>query len=326
MSKQNPALTNPNPSQFELALEPTYTLDVQAKRAKHWIVIGAGGNGGYLIPQLIRQISLQNRFLKIENKIQHAVTIIDADLVEDKNLMRQNFLPRDVGHNKAEVMAGRYGAAFGVQVNYIPEYLDSPGMLKDIIKAEGLIPVVVGAVDNNKTRAIVYEVFKQSKGMFYLDAGNEEWAGQVAVGYNAGREVDMDNKKPHLFDLPAAPDLFPEILEATDKLPHEQSCAERAVSNPQNIQTNQTAANLMMSFANTILTGKSEEGEGLKAHCVKFNAQVPSFDTVLNKARYILPKPVEEAPKAEVEVETVKAVAPAKKKRATKKKSEEATA
>ena len=321
MTKQNPALTNPNPSQFELALEPTYTLDVQAKRAKHWIIIGAGGNGGYLIPQLIRQIALQNRILKIENKMPHQVTIIDADGVEDKNLTRQNFLPRDVGYNKAEIMANRYGAAFGVEVNYIPEYLDGPKMLTEIIKSANGIPVVIGAVDNNKTRAIVYDVFKKTKGMFYIDAGNEEWAGQVAVGYNAGKQVDMDNKKPHAFDLPAAPDLFPEILEATDKLPHEQSCAERAVSNPQNIQTNQTAANLMMSIANTILTANADQGEGLKAHCIKFNAQVPSFDTVLNKARYILPKPVEEAPKAEVEVEVKKV-----KKTPAKKKSEEATA
>jgi PRTRC genetic system ThiF family protein len=227
---------------LSMVLAPTYILDVQAKRAKHWIIIGAGGNGGYFIPQLIRQISLQNRMLKLENKALHAVTIIDADSVEDKNLTRQNFLPRDVGHNKAEVMAMRYGAAFGVEVTYIPEYLDGPEMLKNIVNQDNLIPVVVGAVDNNKTRAIVYEVFKGTRNIFWLDMGNEEWAGQVVLGFNHGKDFDKGNKEPHLFNIPCVADIYPEILEATDKLPHEMSCAERAVSNPQNIFTNQTAA------------------------------------------------------------------------------------
>jgi PRTRC genetic system ThiF family protein len=306
---------------FKLALEPTYTLDVQTKKAKHFIIIGAGGNGGYLIPNLLRQISLQNKILHLENKSRHVITIIDADGVEDKNLTRQNFIGRDVGYNKAEVMANRYGAAFGLEVNYIPEYLDGPKMLKDIMRAQGgSIPVVIGCVDNNKTRAIVHEVFKETKNMFWLDAGNEEWAGQVVVGYNAGKEVDKDNKAPHLFNLPAVTEIYPEILEATDKLPHEMSCAERAVSNPQNIQTNQTAANLLMGFCNTILTADTRNGEGLKSHAVVFNIQAPSFTTTLNKHRFLVPQ---EEPKAvEVEVEPKKTV----KKRATKKKTEEATA
>lgn len=301
---------------MSLALEPTYTLDVQTKKAKHFIIIGAGGNGGYLIPNLLRQISLQNKFLRLENKAQHAVTIIDADGVEDKNLTRQNFIQRDVGSNKAEVMANRYGAAFGVEVNYIPEYLDGEKMLKSIVKGTNGVPVVIGAVDNNKTRAIVHDVFKSTKGMFWIDAGNEEWAGQVVVGYNAGKAVDKAKKEPHLFNMPAVTELFPEILEATDKLPHEMSCAERAVSNPQNIQTNQTAANLVMGFANTILTANTREGEGLKSHAVVFNIQAPSFSTTMNKARFLIP---EEPKKAEVEVE---AKPKAVKKPATKKKTE----
>lgn len=308
-----------------LALEPTYTLDVRAKSAKHWVVIGAGGNGGYFIPQLVRQISLQNRMLRVENKAVHAITIIDADEVEDKNLTRQNFLPRDVGHNKAEVMANRYGAAFGVEINYIPEYLSSPEMLTDIIRSKsGYTPVIVGAVDNNKTRAIVYEVFKNTRNIFWLDAGNEEWAGQVVLGYNTGNHKlpNKEIKTPQLFNLPCVADIYPEILEATDKLPHELSCAERAVSNPQNIQTNQDAANIMMNFANQILTASSNEGRGIKAHAVAFNSQIPSTTTTLNKMSTLEPKK-EEVPAAEVEVEVKKPVA---KKRTPKKKTEEATA
>lgn len=300
---------------LSMAFETTYTLDVQNKKAKHWIIIGAGGNGGYFIPQLIRQISLQNRMLKLENKALHTVTIIDKDSVEDKNLTRQNFLPRDVGHNKAEVMGMRYGAAFGVEVNIISEYLTDAKMLKNIMSQGGNAPVVVGAVDNNKTRAIIYEAFQNTKNMFWLDMGNEEWAGQVVVGYNAGREFTKGEKTPHLFNLPSVADIYPEILEATDKLPDEMSCAERAVSNPQNIFTNQTAANLALGFANTILTADAREGNGLKTHAVAFNAQIMSFTTTLNKERNLVK--TKEEPKAEVEVKKTPAKKAVKKKVAT---------
>lgn len=281
------------------ALEPTYTLDVKAKQAKHFIIVGAGGTGGYLIPNLLRQISLQNKILKASNPRNqlHKITIIDADDIEDKNLTRQNFLHRDVGHNKAQVMAGRYGGAFGLEVDFVPEYIDSQEMLERIVKSVSQIPVVIDCVDNNKTREIIHHVFKKTKGMFSLSSGNEEWAGQVVVGYNAGKAPEKGNREPHVFDLPSVADLYPEILNGEDKLPTELSCAEAAVSNPQNIQTNQTAANLLMGFANTILTANASEGEGLKAHQVIFNIQAPSFNTTLNKYSQL----VTETPRAEVE-------------------------
>lgn len=281
-----------------LALEPTFLLDVKSKEAKHWIVIGCGGNGGYFIPQLARAISIQNRLLTIERRPLHQLTLIDADIVEDKNLTRQNFLPIDVKHNKAKVMANRYGRAFGLEIRVLEGYMESEEMLKKEIKSSGLKPVVVGCVDNNKTRALVHNVFKQTKGMFYLDAGNEEWAGQVVLGYNAGgAKPQKGEAKPHLFDIPSVADIFPEILEATDKLPTELSCAERAVSNPQNIFTNMTAANLMMGFANTILTANAADGRGLKQHCVIFNSETLSQTTTFNKWRYLV---TEEEVKAEV--------------------------
>jgi PRTRC genetic system ThiF family protein len=311
---------------FKMMLEPTYVLDVQSKRAKHWIIVGAGGTAGYFIPNLIRQISLQNRILKYENRPGHTVTIIDADDVEDKNLTRQNFIQRDVGYNKAEVMANRYGAAFGIEITYIPEYLESAKMLQRIIDGDKNMPIVVGCVDNNATRALIHEVFKNNKNMFWLDSGNEEWAGQVVCGYNAGYEVKKDVKTPQIFNLPCVADIYPEIMDGGDKLPTEMSCAERAVSNPQNIQTNQTAANQLMTYANTILTADAREGNGLKSHQVIFDVTTPSYSTTLNKYRNLVkePEPVVEEPKAvEVEVAAPKKRAPRKKKTET---TEEATA
>lgn len=286
---------------LQLALEPTYLLNVKRTTPKHFIIIGAGGNGGYFIPQLARAVSLANKIASIENRKLHSITIIDADKVEDKNLTRQNFLPIDVGQNKAQVMASRYGRAFGLEINYIDEYLTDSEMLKNIVRGNNSTPVVVGAVDNNKTRKIIHDVFKTHRDMFWLDAGNEEWAGQVVLGYNSGGLKPVKGeKRPHFFDVPAVTEIFPEVLEAQDKLPTELSCAERAVSNPQNIYTNMTAANIMMGFANTLLTANEREGHGLKQHAVVFNAETITQTTTLNKYRFLVKEEEKQEEKSEV--------------------------
>lgn len=295
---------------MELTLKPTLNHYVDSDKGKHWVVIGAGGNGGYYIPQLVRLVALANRKLKLSRRPLHQITIIDADDVEDKNLNRQNFLPVDIGKKKAEVMANRYGRAFGVEIQYIDAYLDSPRMLHDIIR-NGPTPVIVGAVDNNKTRALIYEVFRERNDTYWLDAGNEEWGGQVVLGYSHYEKATPSMERRggqqlQRFALPCAAEIYPEILLATDKLPHELSCAERAVSNPQNIYTNQTAANLMIGFTNILINADINQNEGLKYHAVAFNARTSSYTTRLNTLDNLTvetPKIPTPEPKAEVKTE-----------------------
>lgn len=312
---------------MELKFEKSYLLDTQYGTSKHFIVVGAGGNGGYYIPQLVRQVSIQNKLREIQRLRPHKITIIDADNVEDKNLNRQNFILRDVGENKARVLADRYGRAFGTQIDYIDNYLTSTDELAKIAKYGNghFISVFVGAVDNNKTRKIIYDVWSKTPNSFYLDAGNEEWAGQVVLGYRSHSKSqsilpDQRRKHPQIFHLPSICDLYPEVLEAEDKLPTELSCAERAESHPQNIFTNQTAANLMMGFTNTILTAEAKNGEGLKQHAVIFDAQNMNFTTKFNKLSELKkeePKQEKAEPVAEVQVEKVKT-----EKKPSKKKEE----
>ena len=57
------------------------------------ILIGAGGTGGYIAPHLYRIAYASGR------KVQ--IIIADGDIVEKKNLIRQNFADCDIGKNKA---------------------------------------------------------------------------------------------------------------------------------------------------------------------------------------------------------------------------------
>jgi len=82
------------------------------------VVVGCGGTGGRLLPMLC-QIMSRGQW----NDLVPTLTLIDGDEVEMKNLTRQNFIVDDVGRNKAECLAERYGAAFEMPVVCIPHFI-----------------------------------------------------------------------------------------------------------------------------------------------------------------------------------------------------------
>ena len=42
--------------------------------------------------------------------------------------------------------------------------------------------LLLGCVDNNKSRRLCHEAFCQSQDLVYIDSGNEEFSGQVVCG------------------------------------------------------------------------------------------------------------------------------------------------
>ena len=61
------------------------------------VQLGAGGTGGHIAPHLYRLLYSLDRPVRY--------IICDGDVVEQKNLVRQNFTPADLGENKAQVLA-----------------------------------------------------------------------------------------------------------------------------------------------------------------------------------------------------------------------------
>ncbi len=211
------------------------------------VMLGAGGTGGHIAPHLYRLLHALERSVK--------VIIADGDIVEEKNLVRQNFISSDLGRNKAQVLAERYASAFGMEVMYVPEFIESEERLSQLVKPElywgkpysslqheGL-SILIGCVDNNRSRRLFNEVFKKSPNLIYLDSGNGEHTGQVVCGI---RRNGRTYYKP-------VGDLYPDVLADTDKFPTELSCAEAAVSAPQSIAANIMAATAIVSYLYNIL-------------------------------------------------------------------------
>lgn len=74
------------------------------------VVFGTGGTGSRLVPLLAQFIKTCNWV------IDPKIYLCDFDVVEEKNLLRQNFILPDVGKNKAAVLANRYSKAYGVGI------------------------------------------------------------------------------------------------------------------------------------------------------------------------------------------------------------------
>ena len=220
------------------------------------VIIGAGGTGGYIAPHLYRLLRTLGRKVR--------VILCDGDIVEEKNLVRQNFIEADLGENKAQVMAERYSSAFGLETDYISRFIESSEELARLVQPEKFIvgppirsevtgeyevneqpePVIlIGAVDNNKSRKMCHEVFTKEKDLIYIDSGNGEFSGQVVGGVRRrGRTV-----------LKPVAAIYPEILDETDKFPSELSCAEAAVSAPQAIVANLVAATTVVCLVYNIV-------------------------------------------------------------------------
>lgn len=282
-------------------LEPVISLHRYTKIA-NVLVVGCGGTGGHLVPHLARFISVINESREKQYSTMPVVRLFlaDGDIVEKKNLIRQNFIEPDIGRNKAEVLGERYAAAFGLEIGVVPEYLERLNKFSFLTRSIGYgdqANVIIGCVDNNASRKVIHRWFcrkdtnSYGEGRFWIDSGNEEASGQVVCGYNPPdnrynqprfnpfrKDIDKvtHSRRCGEFCLPCAVEVYPELLRVDDKFSSKQSCAERSRSAPQNMQTNVTAAVIIMNFVQKLLSRSA-----LRSYSVEF-AINNTFCTRLN--------------------------------------------
>lgn len=240
-------------------------MNIPVNKPVKIVMIGAGGTGGHAAPNIYRLLHSIDRSAKF--------IIADGDVVESKNLVRQNFISADLGKNKAKVMAERYSAAFGMETEYIPEFIENEEQLLDVLSSDSVQQnqygykypkrcqvILIGAVDNNKSRQLCHKCFYKMNNIIYIDSGNGEHTGQVVCGVRRSGKTIM---KP-------VGRVYPDILRknADDKFPTELSCAEASISSPQSITANITAAAAIVNYVyNIVVLGTIE------SHYVTFSTQ-----------------------------------------------------
>jgi molybdopterin/thiamine biosynthesis adenylyltransferase len=188
------------------------------------ILVGAGGTGSRLMSpmaQLAR--TCITKFNPAAWLSQLPIFVIDGDVVEEKNLTRQNFIPKDVGKNKALVVASRYSNAFGIPIYGSPDFVTTKGGA--LPQFAGLPPgvnfnfnnsILILAVDSADARREILKVAFRSAGansssIFVIDAGNEDAFGQIKFFTN----YRLGDGSLRIYDDAANPLSIPKTLPQT---------------------------------------------------------------------------------------------------------------
>ena len=229
------------------------------------VIFGAGGVTSWFLPQLIKifynfLVKLYGNDLSFAPEI--TITLIDGDVCESKNLLRQNFIPEDVGLNKAEVLAKRYSEIYPkVKVNYISKYfyyspffktldLDIPSdFLSEDIYEDFYINfkpktnrTIINLVDNELTKhmidfMIAKEYYSNSCFMMrYFSVGCDVYNGTVYTTLTGDSLYSLDFKES--------------TYKIDDGSIHQESCAEVAEVQTveQTFDSNTMGANILATL------------------------------------------------------------------------------
>ncbi|MCL5952159.1 MAG: ThiF family adenylyltransferase [Chloroflexi bacterium] len=265
-------------------------------------LIGCGGTGSWLAPHVIRLA----RFLREAHAMNVQLTFIDADVVESKNIYRQNFCQAEIGAHKAETLALRLGPAWGVEIGVQVARFD-PKMVEH---QYGDIGLLIGCVDNAGARKTIADTLDHTghgwnngaysndapplPQLWWLDAGNGENTGQVTFGSTSSTKI-LRYGFPHHPDstycvhLPAPHLQHPDLLETrpdetkTSEAPSNISCAQMVWAGAQSPSINSMVASIAASYLWRIFTDK----RGLTMFATYCNLEAMSI-----RSRYITPESV----------------------------------
>ena len=230
-------------------------------------LIGCGGTGSWLAPHLARITKL----LQDVHHLNVRLVFWDPDTVEEKNIFRQNFCEAEIGYNKAETLARRFGLAWGIEIIAIPAPFSRDAMYRNNLGSRydnSSMPLFVTCVDNNTARQEVARICPEMYG-WWLDCGNLKTAGQVSLG----RELSIREPPPLQFPsmttwTPLPSVQFPEILQQETETKKEEidylgmSCADIALVDEQGLSINHSIASTAATMLMKLLVTRD-----LQHHC-----------------------------------------------------------
>lgn len=144
------------------------------------IVVGAGGTGARVVAPLSQML----------RPGLDTLNIVDHDIVEDRNLLRQHFIARDIGRPKAAVLAERY-AKRGLTTTAFARRLEHPSSVVEDALGRGNTAgiVFIGCVDGPSGRQAIHDTMEyqsasRRSSVAWIDVGNEMRGGQVLMSFS----------------------------------------------------------------------------------------------------------------------------------------------
>lgn len=200
-------------------------------------VVGCGGTGAFVADGLCRLLIGRP----------NAITLIDMDRVEEHNLGRQAFYECDLGRFKSETLAERLATNYRREVGY---------SVYPIQQCHHTGRWVIGCVDKPEPRSHLEKYLNNQ--IWWLDAGNGEYSGQVLIGNSKSGNLKnaFDAQTRICGRLPYPSVQQPALLAPETKPRQARDCAQRVAADEQSPVINQAMAALVLQFVSFLLKGE----------------------------------------------------------------------
>ena len=196
--------------------------------------LGVGGTGSWLVYPMCKFLrNLMSRYA-IARGLDINYIMVDDDIVEERNILRQNFELWDIGRSKINSTIRKYCAVFPIiGFKYRPKTKTSfdnlfYGPMIEGISANHAITFVFGCTDDNKARRGLFNYFKKHRWfdypVVYFDSGNDLYHGQIVTTiFGIQKEESITCfKNQNRFNQPKFLKLFPLKVQEGET---DQSCA-----------------------------------------------------------------------------------------------------
>ena len=172
------------------------------RRPVRVLVVGCGGSGSAIASGLPY---LHQAMLVAGHPGGLHATIMDGDLISATNCVRQPFCSSEIGLAKAVVMASRLNLFWGLNWTAVAEPLTSQIDVSNF-------DIIIGCVDTRAARQLIQTKVQgwRSRVAYWLDLGNTADSGQFVLGQPLNGRNRRSAER-----LRTAPELFPEIVEAS---------------------------------------------------------------------------------------------------------------
>jgi hypothetical protein len=233
-------------------------------------LIGTGGTGGFAFTNLARLLAGANV----------PISIFDGDIVEPKNLKRQQFGKADIDSPKAQALAdwASYTILDCPPIGVINDYVtDSDELLAGICLStpDDAVPLIISAVDNVATRKLINQALEDLPEYIAIDSGNHDQGGQVVLTTNLEVVESQGFETPKQVKLANMLQVYPEIANIDDKNPGlEQSCDDVVESEPQAMMANSRNGDIIANLVMSILGNKSIAGNVFESSLADFSTKV----------------------------------------------------
>jgi PRTRC genetic system ThiF family protein len=255
-----------------------------------FILVGCGGTGGWLAPDIAR---LHSELARAGRTV--STTFVDYDRVEPKNIPRQNFCHAEIGLYKSTALAARLTAAWNVPIVAVKERF-SVEMVDENMgwgrhKRTDELVLLLGCVDGATGRRALARALHNNYDfmphyVWWLDCGNAAESGQVLLG-SAPTKAHLRGAFTSAKVCKALPSPALQAPELLKKKPEELtdtnlSCAELMERNEQSLMVNKQAACVAARYAFRLTTGRA----------LKYFATYFDQETGAEQSRYVTPEAV----------------------------------